>query len=479
VRNQTRRCALAVSVPVVAGALIVLSLGTQGVAVVMTNEPVQKADGYRGIWYNGLRQNDQYRYVYSGGLGTYPSNMVPMAWYAPAVRKTFFVYGGTKGLAEKRPLLEMVSYYDHETGMVARPTIVFEKGTADAHHNPTLCLDPDGFVWIFMSSHGKTDGFIYRSRAPYSIDAFDRIEQHEFTYPEPWAIPGFGFLLLYTKYTAGRELYWRASRDGITWSEDRKLAGFGGHYQISWARAGKCATAFNYHPVAGGSLARTNLYYVETTDWGKTWRSAAGEPLGVPLDSVRNAALVHDYQAEGLLVYLVDINLDHENNPVILYVLSKGYESGPKNDPRVWTTARWTGSEWDIRPAFRSDHNYDVGSLYIEDDGTWRIIAPTEPGPQPYCCGGDIAMWVSRDRGETWRKTRVMTRNGPRNHTYVRRPLNAHPDFYAFWADGNALRPSGSRLYFANKAGDVYVLPYVMSKPFARPRLLAVREAKR
>jgi hypothetical protein len=468
VRGSTRpgRCLT------VLNAVLFSSLFVTEATIINSADHLPKAEGYRGIWYSNQPSNNQYRYKYSGGLGTYPSNMVPMAYYAPAVRKTFFVYGGTKGLGAKKPLLEMVSYYDHDTGLVPKPTIVLEKGTADAHHNPTICLDPDGFIWIFMSSHGGQDGFIYRSREPYSIDSFDRIEQHEFTYPEPWYMPGFGFLFLFTKYTAGRELYWRTSRDGITWGEDRKCVGFAGHYQVSWARADKCATAFNYHPPVGGLNARTNLYYIETTDNGESWRNAAGEALRVPLDSVRNPALVRDYQSEGLLVYLVDLNFDRNGNPVILYVLSRGYESGPKNDSRVWSTARWSGRRWEVRPAFSSDHNYDVGSLYIESDGTWRIIAPTEPGPQPYCTGGEVAMWTSGDCGETWHKVRVLTHDSPRNHTYVRRPVNAHPDFYAFWADGNALEPSESRLYFANRAGDVYVLPYTMTADFEKPQPL-------
>jgi len=439
-----------------------------------------KADGYRGIWYAVGPSGDEYGYKYSGGLGTYPSNMVPMACYAPAARKTFFVYGGAKspgGSAGVSParLLEMVSYYDHETGTVPRPTIVLEKGTSDAHHNPTICLDPQGFIWIFMSSHGKADGFIYRSRAPYSIDAFDRVEQHEFTYPEPWYAPDFGFLFLFTKYTAGRELYWRTSRDGITWSDDHKGVGFGGHYQVSWMHGTKCATAFNYHPPVGGLDARTNLYCMETVNHGRAWRSAAGAPLDLPLNAVHNPALVHDYQAEGLLVYLMDLNFDAAGNPVILYILSRGYQPGPKNGPRVWTTARWNGRDWELRPAFASDHNYDCGSLYIEGDGTWRIIGPTEPGPQPYCTGGEAVMWTSADQGRTWRKVRQLTHDSPRNHTYVRRPVNADPGFYAFWADGNPLAPSESRLYFATKAGDVFVLPDVMTSEFERPRRLYAR----
>ena len=84
-------------------------------------------------------------------------------------------------------------------------------------------------------------------------------------------------------------------------SDDRKLAGLGGHYQVSGARDGKVATFFNYHP--GGNVdRRTNLYYVQTEDLGASWTTVDGRPLAVPLRDVDNPALVVDYAAQGIRV---------------------------------------------------------------------------------------------------------------------------------------------------------------------------------
>ena len=71
-----------------------------------------------------------------------------------------------------------------------------------------------------------------------------------------------------------------------------------------------------------------------------------------------------------------------------------------------------------------------------------------------------------------WCRVRQLTQDSPRNHTYVRRPVNAHPDFYAFWADGNALEPSESRLYFCDRNGNVRVLPDAMHADFETPPTL-------
>lgn len=78
-------------------------------------------------------------------------------------------------------------------------------------------------------------------------------------------------------------------------------------------------------------------------------------------------------------------------------------------------------------------------------------------------------MLLSEDAGKTWRLDRRVTEDSPRNHTYVRRPINAHPEFYGFWADGHALKHSISRLYFCNQTGEARRLPPEMEREFEKP----------
>jgi len=428
-------------------------------------------DGYRGIWYYNQPSSDQYVYKYSGGFATYPQQQSPIAIYAKQADKTFFCYGGTvKG---KQELLHMVSYFDHRTGRVPRPRILLNKKTEDAHDNPVMSIDERGHIWIFSNSHGTArSSYIHRSAKPYSIDEFELVWTGSFSYGHPWRSPGQGFLFLHTRYMdRGRSLFWMTSPDGLTWSEPALLARAAlGHYQITCQEGRRIATAFNYHPDPVGLNQRTNLYYLETSDLGKTWKTVAGTAVQPPIRAVRNPALVHDYESEKLLVYLKTVQFDAAGHPVILYLTSSGYEAGPKNDPRIWRTARWTGTAWEIRDCVRSDHNYDFGSLYVEPDGTWRLIAPTEPGPQSYGTGGEMVLWTSRDQGKTWTRVKQLTRNSPRNHTYARRPVNANPAFYALWADGDARKPSESCLYFTDRTGSrVWRLPPLMRAEFAEP----------
>jgi len=449
-----------------------------------TGGKLQLDDGYRGIWYYNQATKDEYKFKYSGGMATYPYQHNPIAIYSAEVEKTFFVYGGTtaRRASDEQELLHLVSYYDHRTGQVPRPRLLLNKQTSDAHDNPTLQVDDRGYLWIFSSSHGTgRPSYIHRSARPWTIDEFERILVTNFSYTQPWYVPGEGFLFLHTRYGGGKSignnaarcLFYMTSGDGVNWNEPQMLAGIvQGDYQVSWRSGKRIATAFDFHPVPLGLNARANVYYLETDNLGRTWRNVLGETMKLPLADTNNPALAYDSRAEGLLVYLKDVNFDRAGRPVILFSTSKGFEPGPQNGPRQWQTIRWTGKEWERRPLTTSDNNYDHGSLYIEPDGTWRVIAPTELGAQPYNPGGDVVLWTSQDEGQTWKKVKQLTHDKARNHTFVRRPLNAHPDFYALWADGNGREPSESAIYFTNQRGDhVWRLPSKMNSDFAKPEV--------
>ncbi len=446
----------------------------------------QKDNGFRGIWYmNQPLKDSEYKYKYAGGCATYPSNHYPFSVYVPEVNKTFFCYGGTN--SSNKTLFHEVSYFDHETGEVARPIIVLDKATTDAHDNPVIQVDKDGYIWLFSTSHGTgRPSFIHRSVKPYNITKFERIPatkivndkevpMDNFSYLQMYYSPKHGFTGLFTHYekVGGRVIAWMTSKDGIHWSEWKDLSHLGvGHYQSSANKGNLIGTSFNYHPdrkVRGGLNYRTNLYYLQSKDFGKTWHTVDGTPIELPLNKVTNRALIHDYDSEGKNVYINDINFDKKGHPVIVYITSKGPTPGPEDGPREWHTAHWTGKKWEIKSVTISDHNYDMGSIYIDDDGTWRIIGPTETGPQPYNTGGEMAMWISKDEGQSWKKVKQLTSGSEYNHSYPRRPVNANPDFYTLWSDGHGRQPSKSRLYFSDKNGNVFVLPEKMTNETEKP----------
>lgn len=445
----------------------------------------KKADGFKGIWYMNQPSNDEYVYKYSGGLAVYPANHRPFAIYAKAVDKTFFCFGGTDD--NNSTLLHNVSYFDHKTGKLANPVILLDKKTTDAHDNPVISIDDQGYIWIFSTSHGTSrPSYIHKSKKPYDIEGFETIDATEivggqekpfnnFSYFQVYPIKGKGFIALFTKYNkAGqRVIGYNTTKDGVRWNEWKVLAHIqSGHYQVSAESNGKVGVAFDYHPDGKGLNYRTNLQYLETSDFGETWHNAQGEPAQLPLTSTQNIALVRDYASEKLNCYLLDITFDKSGKPAILVISSKGYEAGPGNDPREWTLYRFRKNGWENHVVTTSDSNYDMGSIYVESDKVLKVIGPTVDGPQAYNPGGEVAMWLSKDGGKTWKKEKQMTQNSTMNHSYVRKPSNASPDFYGIWADGHGRKPSESNLYFTNEKGDVYKLPRNSTDAMITPELV-------
>ena len=462
----------------------------------------RKAPGFRGIWYFNQPSHDEYVYKYSGGLGTYCAGHIPMAVYSKEADKTFFTFGGTD--ERNTTLLQSVSYFDHKTKKLARPTVVFDKHTTDAHDNAVINMDDKGYIYLFSSSHGRSrPSRIARSERPYDISSFKVIWKGNFSYPQPFYVPGQGFLFLHAWYLKGMKMSGRSNcfmtsnADGTEWTDRTSLVFFNdGHYQRAWqfcpttqppnhpttqppnhpTTQPKIGVAFDQHPAGKGLNWRTDIFYMETSDFGKTWQNVSGETLKLPLAARDNPALALPYAGTGRNVYIKGVKFDSKGRPVILSTISKGYRAGPVDGPREWKLAKWTGSAWrEIDTGIRSDNNYDFAELYIDTDTDWRLIGASEKGPQPFNPGGEIAAWVSHDAGETWKLEKRLTSDSERNQNYPRQPINVQPDFYAFWADGHGRKPSISRLYFCDKALNVYLMPLTFEGDFADPVPYAAR----
>jgi len=433
----------------------------------------QKSNGFKGIWYMVKPTTDEYGYKYSGGMATYCEEHRPFAIYAKGVNKTFFCFGGTDDT--NSTLLHNVSYFDHKTGRIANPLTILDKRTNDAHDNPVISIDNQGYIYIFSTSHGKErPSYISKSEKPYSIEKFNELQPTEivngkvvpfknFSYFQVWFVKNKGFFAIFTKYNdkGNRVIGYNTSKNAITWNEWKVIAHIEeGHYQICQESNAKIGSAFNYHPNKNGQGFdyRTNLYYVETIDFGKTWHNAAGKIVQLPLKEINNDAKVKDFKTENLNCYIKDIAFDKNNNPVIMVVSSKGFAAGPANNPRTWELFSYDKG-WKNCKITTSNNNYDTGSLFINTQNEWEVYAPTEMGPQPYNPGGEMVCWKSIDSGKTWNIKNKMTSKSEMNQNYLRGVVNGKNDFFGIWADGNGRKPSVSHIYFCNKNGDVFQLP--------------------
>ena len=438
-----------------------------------------KVDGFRPIWYD-LHQGTEYGSKYIGSLGTYTVKHRPLAIYSPEMDRTYFVFGGTT-VADEKHLLCMISCYDHKTGLVQKPTVVYDKGKVhDPHDNPALLIDPDGYLWVYVAGRmNKRVGYRYKSLKPYDISAFEQMgEGTIMAYPQPYYIEGKGHFLFDCRYDGVRRLFYQTSPDGLHWSDYHPLANIidedlgeksSGHYNISGRYGDKLVATFNRH-LDGNVNTRTNIYVVQTTDFGEHWTLVDGTPIELPITNSDSPCKILDLEHNGQNCYIKDVNFDKDGNPIILYVTSYGGYPGPMYGPREWFTAHWTGKKWDFRFITYSDDNYDTGSIWV-DGKTWTVIAPTETGPQKWSQGGEIESWVTHNGGRTWKRALRYTANSPMNHCYVRRPEYCKDPFWCFWADGNGDVFSICHLFFADSKGNVFRLPYEMpaDQEWAKP----------
>jgi len=398
----------------------------------------------------------------------------PVAQYAAAVAKTFFVYAGTSGdpVTEKgkQPLRIMVSYYDHKTGTVPIPVILLEDLPLGAHGCPVLSMDDDGRLWVFISLLGvDRPGYILRSLRPYHIDAWEKVTEMEFRQPQVWHVPGKGFMLLHRRKADDQhQLQFSTSSDGLSWSVPQALATFGEAQScMSGSHKGKVGVAFSVRVDRTDDFS--NLYYMETSDFGKTWQVYPRSAVKLPLQSANNQALAYDL-GNGWKFFLRDLQFDRMGNPIVLYILRHRRRIVTAPESRIWSTSRWIGREWEHTGTLYSDSDCDAGSMEV-DRLTWYVTIPSRPGPQPNASGGEIVRWRSEDQGRSWYPQRL-THDSEFNHNWVRRPVNADPRFAWLWADGNPRSPSESRIWFSDEAGNVHVLPSIMNTETAKPELV-------
>ena len=246
----------------------------------------------------------------------------------------------------------MIGVYDNSTGEVAKPFVVSDKmGVDDPHDNPSILIDEKGFIWVFVSGRGrKRPGLKYKSLVPYDINGFVKLSTEDMTYPQPLNTQ-LGIFNFFTKYTGIRQLYFEKSGNGQTWTDDKLLAAIpvrsgekSGHYQVSAQYNGqKVGTFFNRHP-NGQVDKRTDLYYVESNDFGNTWQTVDQLILDLPLTDLNSPARVMNYAVAKKNIYLKDMVYDKIGNPICLYLKSNGHRPGPNSAPYQWEVTLWTGT---------------------------------------------------------------------------------------------------------------------------------------
>jgi len=189
-------------------------------------EYVRYADVFQkpgGVWHaSGAteRVSPRARTVYGGAHATYCAWTRPMAVYAPAVAKTFFAFGN----ADNSPT---ISFYDHKTKELADAVVVGSNPDVDAHKNPHLLIDEQGYIYVFYRSH-CTPTHLAKSARPYDISEWVDmgVVAERSSYPQPWQLKKGEIVVLYRGGGThdATESCVRSTDGGKTWSEPTVIA---------------------------------------------------------------------------------------------------------------------------------------------------------------------------------------------------------------------------------------------------------------
>ena len=168
-----------------------------------------EADGYRGIWYSNQKTGDEYVYKYSGGMATYPQQHTPIAIYAAAVDKTFFVYGGTAARQSSGCCTWCrISITPSKT--VPRPRILLEQEDQRRARQPHVV---DRRRWLSVDLFQlawHVAAFVHSSQrqAVFDRSLSSGCSTTNFSYGQPWYLPRSGAcVLMHTRYSPGREMF--------------------------------------------------------------------------------------------------------------------------------------------------------------------------------------------------------------------------------------------------------------------------------
>lgn len=404
----------------------------------------------RGVWYccgHQVNTLPGHEWVYSGPMATYCAWHRPMAVYAAKVNKTFFVYGN----ADNSPT---ISVYDHGTGEFAYPVVLGSNPDGDAHRNPTLLIDADGFLHVFWGAHGH-ESHVLRSVRPYDQTEWETVADLpdlKTSYPQPWELLPGEMFVSYRQAPTWETSSWRmtVSQDGgRTWAPPRELVNLGESavYGITIGATGDYPRRvhFVWSRLGGGTpeeiaskhlwARRYNIYYACSDDGGYTWQRSDGTPYELPV-TLETAEELYNCGQRG--VWLKDIQLDSQGRPYVLFV-----DSDPETYLSRWMVGRQTAEGWRFSSFAESDHMYDDGGIAILSDDDIRVYAPTT-NVQPSEDGGEIEEWQSTDGGDTWRNTRHVTSGSQYSHNNVKIAYNHQQgpgDLRMLWSYGDSNYP--------------------------------------
>ncbi|MEA2397446.1 MAG: hypothetical protein QOK25_1002 [Thermoleophilaceae bacterium] len=289
----------------------------------------------------------------------------------------------------------------------------------DDHSNPSLFIRPGGRIVAVYAPHGvgaksQVKHMYYRvSVRPYDVTAWGPIRRmpansapvgghpdRAFSYPNPIQMPNGRVWLFWrggswwpTVSITSDWQHWTRPRTVVTSIPGQrpyaKYAGDGKSVYMAFSRS---------HPMEKA----TGIYFLRISKSGAEYRSDGTRigSLNHP-PSYARATPVYRYSASGGRAWPLDIALDSQHRPVVVY---------QRRDAHTGDTYRyawWDGTKWVDRvlvpagqsPTAWSYHQYYQGGVTLDhDDPSIAYVSRRPFDGSPY----EIEIWTTPDHGSSW-----------------------------------------------------------------------------
>jgi BNR repeat-containing family member len=255
----------------------------------------------------------------------------------------------------------------------------------DPHNSYAIGVDGLGRVHVAGNHHNEP--LRYARSAPGDIRRWNRepmigSEEESVTYPAFVRLTDGALLFAYRDGRAGLgDVYLnRLAPDGERWERVGMLVGgrrssespYLNH--IAATADGAVHLSGCFRERSGGAASNRDIWHAASDDGGRTWRSATGEPLSLPLDHDSVPIAVATARRGSGLVNQTGMDVSPDGHPHIAYLR---YDAGGATQiAQAWHDGR----EWRSRDLTRLSHRMETETSIVDASIARPAVACTSDG---------------------------------------------------------------------------------------------------
>lgn len=298
-----------------------------------------------------------------------------------------------------------------ESNLIATKTLDYPTGSDIEHSVPTMCVDNDGYIYVFYGAHDSANIYFRRSTNPEDVTLWNSrqsITQANLgAYPFP-VVTSDNKIWVFYRESNGADLkrlsYVTSTDGGGSWSSETDLLIPSTVQYWVYPMAVAVGTDDSVHVFSAvrTGVGFTDTNYMYTENGGTTWKKRDGSSLSVPIDETEADVLVSGSGYPG------DMKLNSLNQPYMCYTTSGG---GTK-------FAKWTGSAWEETAVSTHPESYVYEHCEIDIVSDSIIDIYNVSGTDSSVQGGDIKRYRSTNSGTSFSLAESITTNATTSFRY-------------------------------------------------------------